>query len=449
MNQALQTLIERKVEGILTPIEIFIRKQAASGILLMLAVLCALVLTNSPLGYWLQAVADLPLGIYLGEKEFALSIATWISDGLLALFFFLIGLEIKREMLIGQLRYPRHALLVIMAAIGGMVVPACIYLLFNYNGPGHSGWAIPMTTDTAFAIGVLALLARHVSISALIFLAALAIIDDIFTIIIIALFYTHELHITPLVMALIPLSGLFFLNILGIRRGWIYAILGLALWWYIHESGVHATLAGLLMAMAVPARARIGQRSFIDKIKSQISDFEYSKKAGQAILSATRQHHLAADIGKTVRSASTPLQRWHSLFENPIAILVLPLFALFHAGVQLTHENIIFAVHSPVTLGIIFGLVIGKPLGVALFSIVAIRLKIATLPYQMSFKELVGVGLLAGIGFTMSLFIAVLGFEEHPNLVEPAKIGILISSIIAAIGGIIWLWNIRQDNQTI
>lgn len=332
-----------------------------------------------------------------------------------------------------------------MAAIGGMIVPALIYYGFNYGSHGQAGWAIPMTTDTAFAIGILALLSKRVSPSASIFLAALAIIDDIITIIIISIFYTHELHVAALYKALIPLGLLFLINFVGIRRGWVYTVLGIALWWYIHESGVHATIAGLLVAMAVPARARIGQRSFVDSIREQILNFEQRKEPGQAILKAPGQHKLAVDIGETVKEASTPLQRWHSLLENPIAIIVLPLFALFHAGVHLSYAIIADAMASSITLGIIAGLVIGKPLGVIVFSLIALRLNIAKLPDGMTFSEIVGIGFLAGIGFTMSLFIAVLGFEPYPELVAPAKIGILISSFIAAPLGVVWLLMARPQ----
>lgn len=422
----------------LTPLESFIRKQAAAGMLLIIATLAALLLANSSWNDRLITIAGMEFGIHLHRWNFGLPIAGWISDGLLALFFFLIGLEIKREMLIGKLRHVKHALLVLVAAIGGMVVPALIYIAFNYHGPGHHGWAIPMTTDTAFAIGILAFMARRISISASIFLAALAIIDDIITIFIIAIFYTEELHVNSLLLAIIPLTLLFGINSAGIRRGWIYALLGIVLWWFIHESGIHATLAGLLMALAIPARPQINQSGFIEKVRKQISHFEINTPPGQKILTSSGQHYLAAGIGETVMAASTPLQRWHSLMENPIAIVVLPLFALFHAGVFLSRETMAGALYSPITLGIIVGLVIGKPLGVVLFSWLALRTDRVRMPEGMHFRELIGIGLLAGIGFTMSLFITVLGFKHAPHLIEQAKIGILYASLLATALGILW-----------
>lgn len=445
---SLQTITERRIEGILSPLESFIRKQAAAGVLLMLATLIALVVANSPWQGLLKNIAGMEFGFHLRDWIFSLPIGQWVSEGLLALFFFLIGLEIKREMLVGQLRQPHRAFLVIVAAVGGMIMPALIYWALNCDGPGHSGWAIPMATDTAFAIGVLALLARHVSLSASIFLAALAIIDDIISILVIAVFYAHELHYGALLKAFVPLGLLFACNITGVRRGWIYAVLGGVLWWYVHESGVHSTLAGLLLALTVPARSRIGQRSFIDKIRRQITDFENEKEPGKNMLSSNSQHHLAEGIEETVRHASTPLQRWHASLENPIAIIVLPLFALFNAGVPLTGENVGHALTSSVAIGIIAGLVIGKPLGITLFSLLALRLKVAKMPDGMRFTELIGVGLLAGIGFTMSLFITVLGFEHHPDLIESAKVGILFSSLLAATLGAVWLYANRGMNRS-
>jgi Na+:H+ antiporter, NhaA family len=383
-------------------------------------------------------------GIRFHHWDFHFPIEKLINDGLLTLFFFLIGLEVKREMLIGQLRNPRQAFLIFAAAVGGMVIPALIYAFFNHLGSGHSGWAIPMATDTAFAIGVLALLARHVSIGVSIFLAALAIFDDIGAILVIAIFYTPQVDMRFLLYATASLALLFALNVMGIRKGWVYLILGIALWWFILESGLHATLAGLLMALAVPARSRISQRSFIAKIRRQISAFEVGEKNDQDILKSNSQHVLASDISETVNAASTPLQQWYSLLEPPIAIIVLPLFALFNAGIHLSPRTLIEAMASPVTLGIVAGLVVGKPLGITLFSLAALRLHLGKMPEGMVFVELIGAGMLAGIGFTMSLFITALGFKGHAELLEPAKAGILIASVLSASLGIIWLFLTRR-----
>lgn len=438
-ESSLQTLIERGAQRIFSPIESFIRKQAASGILLILALLIALALANSEWKAFLPALGSMEVGGYLQDRAFGMSILKWIGDGLLAVFFFMVGLEIKREVLIGEFRHPKHAVLVVMAALGGMLVPAFLYLALNYQGHAQNGWAIPMATDTAFAIGVLALLARHVSISATIFLTGLAIIDDIVTVVVIAIFYTSDFDTAVVIKACMILGFLFGCNLLGIRRGWIYLMLGTALWWYIHASGIHGTLAGLLLALAVPARSQIGQRSFIEKMKLQLFDFEQGKRSGEIMLESNSQHELADAMGSTIRAASTPLQRWHSGLATPVAIIVLPLFALFNAGVPLSVDAIKEALASPVSWGIMLGLVIGKPLGITLFSYIGIKLRLGTMPKNMTFHELIGVGLLAGIGFTMSLFIALLGFKEWPQFIEPAKIAILFSSLTAAMLGMVWL----------
>lgn len=444
IDLSLQTLIERRVEKMLTPLERFIRKQAAASILLILATLLALFLANSPWGHLIDSIAAMDIGLHLDKWNFNFPIEKFINDGLLALFFFLIGLEVKREMMIGQLREPRQVALILSAALGGMVVPALIYALINYDGTGRPGWAIPMATDTAFAIGILALLARYVSVGASVFLAALAIFDDIGAILVIAIFYTEQLHFAMLLYAMIPLALLFVINFMGIRSGWVYAVIGVALWWCIHASGIHTTLAGIMMAMAIPARSRISQRSFIERIRKQILKFEEGDKVDEDILKSHEQHLLMSHITHTVHAASTPLQHWYSLWENPIAIFILPLFALFNAGMVLSSDALALAISSPVTLGIIAGLVIGKPLGITLFGLAALRLNAGALPTGMRFVELIGAGLLAGIGFTMSLFISTLGFGGRPELLGPAKLGILIAFVLSATLGTVWLLFMRN-----
>lgn len=439
IDLSLQTLIEQRVEKMLTPLERFIRKQAAASILLVLATLIALFLANSPWDYVIHSIAAIETGIHFNHWHFSFPIKSLINEGLLTLFFLLIGMEVKREIMIGQLRKPRQVVLILSAALGGMVVPALIYTLINYHSTGQSGWAIPMATDTAFAIGILAILARYVSVGASIFLAALAIFDDIGAILVIAIFYTKQLDIAMLLYAIIPLMLLFAVNFMGIRSGWIYAVIGLVLWWCIQVSGIHATLAGILMAMAITARSRISQRSFIDRIRKQVVDLEEGDKVDNDILKSQEQHLQVSHIGDTVHAASTPLQHWSSLLDNPIAIFVLPLFALFNAGMFLSSDALTIAVSSNVTVGIIAGLVIGKPLGITVFSLAALQLSAGTMPTGMRFVEIIGAGLLAGIGFTMSLFITTLGFEGHTEHLEPAKIGILIASALSATLGTGWL----------
>ena len=373
----------------------------------------------------------------------------------MALFFFLIGLELKREILAGRLRHPQQISLIIMAAIGGMIFPALIYWCFNHGTAGAPGWAIPMATDTAFAIGVLALLAKRVSYGISIFLTAMAIFDDIGAIAIISIFYAHDLHIIALLYAGGVLAALFTVNAAGVRNGWIYAFLGIVLWACIYHSGVHATLAGLLLAVAIPARTRLGQTGFLEEVRALLSIFEkqqqdrHEQGLGSAILSASGQHSIATDISETIKAASTPLQRWESFLMNPVGIVVLPLFALCTAGVSLSGPDISAALSSTVTLGIIAGLVIGKPLGISLLVWIGLRLKAGKLPEGMTFSEVVGAGMLGGIGFTMSLFITALSFEHYPHMIDAAKTGILFASLISATAASVWVLLTSQEKAKV
>lgn len=444
VNAPLQTLIARRIAHILSPLEWFVRQQATASILLLLSTLLALALANSPWSDFIPSVADAKMAISVHYWSFNFSVLSFVNDILLSLFFLLLGLEIKREVLTGHLNHPRKVSLIVLAALGGMILPALIYFIFNGDNAGQAGWAIPTATDTALAIGVLALLARYVSISVSIFLAALAIFDDIGAILIIAVFYTASIDSHALLIALIIYILFGGVNLIGIRGNWLYIVLGIVFWWFIHESGLHATLAGLLMALTIPARSRISQRNFITLIRKQILDFEKHRGVDASILKSPDQHQQMAGMGETVRAASTPLQRWHTLLGTPIAIIVLPLFALFNAGVQLSSDAIGEAFLSPITQGVIIGLVIGKPAGVALFGLLAIKMRFGALPEGMTIHELIGVGILAGIGFTMSLFISMLSFEGQATFYEEAKIGVLIASAIAAPAGGAWFYLFRE-----
>jgi NhaA family Na+:H+ antiporter len=449
-DPTLQSFFEIRIETFLSPLENFIHKQTTAAILLALATILALILANSPWGSITKAVFDIEIGMVFHHWHFLLSFKEWVSSGLMALFFFLIGLEMKREVLAGRLRHPQQISLIIMAAVGGMIFPALIYWCFNYGTEGVHGWAIPMATDTAFAIGVLALLAKRVSYGISIFLTAMAIIDDIGAIIVMSLFYTHELHVGPLLSALAIIAVLLFVNIAGVRRGWIYALLGITLWVFIYNSGVHATLAGLLLAILIPARTRLGQTGFLEEVRALLAVFEIAQGERQnqgldtRILCASGQHSLAIDIEETVKAASTPLQRWENFLINPVGIVVLPLFALCTAGVSVSLPEMTSALSSAVTQGIIAGLVIGKPLGVLLLVLLGLWLKLGKLPEGMRFSEVAVAGMLGGIGFTMSLFITTLSFENYTHMIDAAKIGIIFASIISSITACLWVFMINR-----
>lgn len=433
-----QSRFEQRVARYLSPFQKFIDMQPATGILLIAATFMALLFANSGLHDTAEHLAELHFGFVLDDWAFLLSLREWVSDGLLALFFFLIGLEIKRELLAGSLRHRKHVLMIVVAACGGMMVPALIYTALNHGTPGQAGWAIPMATDTAFAVGILALLARFLSPAVAVFLAALAIIDDLGAILVIAFFYTQDLQMVALIRAAAVFTCLLLVNRAGIRRGSVYVLLGLLLWWYVYQSGIHATLAGILLAAAIPSRPKFSKATFIERARALLFTFEVRGDQQRKMLETPEQHSLAVQLEGVVKAASTPLQRWETFLGHPVMIVILPLFALLNAGVVLNAGSVGMALTSPVTQGIILGLVIGKPAGITLGAFLVYKAGWGVLPRGVRFREVIAAGLLAGIGFTMSVFIATLGFGEHPELVADAKIGILLSSLLAALLGSLW-----------
>lgn len=436
----LKTLIERKFASFFSPLEAFIYRQTTAGFLLIILASLSLVLANTPWHNTLDAVSQNKLGLVFGSHEFSLSIKDWVSHGLMALFFFLVGLELKKEILAGKLQHVREITLIVFAACGGIIVPALLYLAFNWHGEGHHGWGIPTATDTAFAIGILALMASRVSVGMTIFLTALAIFDDIGAILIISIFYPHNLHPEALIYAGGCFALLSLVNRAGIRKGWIYALLGILLWYFVHVSGIHATCAGLLVALTIPARPTISQKNFISNIQLLLTRFQQKETAGASILGSSKQHSIVTDIGENVTAASTPLQRWEDQLAAPIAVLILPLFALLNAGFPINTALLQHGLTSPVTLGIVAGLVIGKPLGILGFSYIGLKTRIGLLPKDVGMRELIGISCLAGIGFTMSIFFTTLSFPESSPLQELAKLGTLIASMISACIGVTWIY---------
>lgn len=435
-----QTLFEKRFSYFLSPLESFVHKQTTSGILLVVFSVLAFVLSNSHWHSILEDINLIQLGIAVNEWKFSLSINDWISQGLMTLFFFLTGLELKREFIAGKLSKAKEVRLVCASALGGILVPAFFYYLVNRNGLGEHGWGIPTATDTAFAIGILALFARRVSIGLTIFLTALAIFDDIGAIVIISVFYAHEVNVPAFITAAFIISCLIFANKSGIRAGWAYGIMGLMLWLCVQQAGIHPTLSGLLLAMTIPARASISQSRFIINIRSLITRFEQKQENDVSMLGSSSKHSLVSDIGQNVQAASTPLQRWEMGLIIPISVIILPLFALFNAGFPITEDLIVRGASSSVTLGIIFGLVIGKPVGILVFSYVALKTGFGTLPQGVRFQDIAGVAMLAGIGFTMSIFFTTLSFPENNELIELAKLGILVASLTSAICGSLWIY---------
>ena len=417
----------------------FIREEAIGGLLLLVAAVIALVWANSgAYGLYDRIWHDLKLGLSFGDFEMKYSLRHWINDGLMAVFFFMVGLEIKREVIAGELSTIRKASLPIAAAAGGMLFPALIYAALNFRDPAHlAGWGTPMATDIAFALGILSLLGKRVNINLKIFLTALAIADDLGAILVIALFYTDSINIAQLINAGIFLVILFGANRLGVRRTAFYAIVGfLGVWMAFMFSGIHATIAGVLIALTIPVRTKVTEKEYVEELCTLVNKFEAEKPNDNPMLTQ-RQSHLVSKISKLTDDANTPLQKLEHALHPITAYFILPLFALANAGVRI-EGNISDMLFHPVSLGIMAGLIAGKFIGIALFSRIMVKLKLAVLPEGVTWKQIYGIGLLAGIGFTMSIFISGLAFGSE-DLEHIAKVGIFSASFIAGIAGFLLL----------
>ncbi len=431
---------EKSFERILTPFEEFIHRQTTSGILLMGMAVLALVLANGPLASAYQQIAHTQISLNIGGWALEMTLHHWINDGLMALFFFVVGLELKRELLVGELANPRHAVLPIAAAIGGMVVPALVYFAVNPQGGAASGWGIPMATDIAFAVGVLALLASRVPKALITFLVALAIVDDLGAVMVIAVFYTDSIALGPLAAS----GGLFTLllvfNLGGIRNPIPYFIVAVLMWYALQHSGVHATLAGILGALSVPAKPKYDPVRFSEHVKKLMSRFDASHQPGKSIMTNTELRAVVQALENGVHSVEAPLQRLEHIWHMPVAYLVIPIFALANAGIPLSVDTLAENLSHPVTLGVLLGLVVGKFLGITGASWLVLKLGVAQLPKDTRLTQIAGVSLLAGIGFTMSIFVAELAFGGREDLLLVAKTGILAASLVAGVAGFIWLY---------
>ena len=377
-----------------------------------------------------------------------MSLHHWINDGLMTVFFFVVGLELKREILVGELAKLRNAVLPIGAAIGGMVVPALIYFALNPEGDAARGWGIPMATDIAFAIGALALLASRVPKALITFLVALAIVDDLGAVMVIAVFYTDTISLGPLAIA----GGLFGLlmafNLTGIRKTMPYFIVAVLLWYALLQSGVHATLAGILGALSVPAVPRYKPERFSEHIGELMQRFDASHQPGTSIMTNDKLRAVVQTLENGVHSVEAPLQRMEHVWHMPVAYLVIPVFALVNAAIPLEFTSLSETLGHPVMLGVSLGLVLGKFLGITGVCWLLLKLNLAVLPKDTRFTQIAGVSLLAGIGFTMSIFVAQLGFEDRQDLLLMAKTGILAASLLAGVAGFIWLYLVSKPVET-
>ncbi|MEM8966200.1 MAG: Na+/H+ antiporter NhaA [Bacteroidota bacterium] len=429
---------QEPIDILLSPLRRILAHPATSGLLLLFMVIVAMIWANSP---WEAVYHHLwEVHFTIGFPGFALdkSLHHWINDGLMSIFFFVVGLEIKREIINGELSSWKQASLPIAAAVGGMIIPALLYLIFNYGGEGASGWGIPMATDIAFTLGLLSLVGSRVPLSLKIFITALATVDDIGAVLVIAIFYTPDVNFVHLTIAgvclLVMLSG----SLLGIRSVWFYLFFGIVgLWTGMLLSGVHATLAGVLAALTIPARVKVEDQEYHHLLKSWSRHFAQAPSIGGPLISSD-QLHITLEVVKGSVRATPPLQRLEHVMAPLVTFGVMPLFALANAGVSVKGDILTMLAH-PVSLGIIVGLVVGKIGGIWLFSRIMATAGWGRLPKRSNWSQMGGVGMMAGIGFTMSLFIAELAFTD-PVLVQHAKIGILTASFLAAVTGMLWLY---------
>jgi len=415
----------------------FLHWEAAGSIVLLASAVVALVWANSP---WAESYDNLTytyLGVSLGEHSLEMSLKHWVNDLLMVVFFFVVGLEIKREMVLGQLSSFSKAILPVMAAVGGMLVPAGLYLMFNAGGPGQNGWGIPMATDIAFALGILALFGTRAPLGLKVFLTALAIADDMGAVLVIALFYTEEVRLLPLLIAAGCLVLISLAAQARMKRVGLFAVLIVVVWLGVFASGVHATIAGILLALVVPVRAQIDPKGFFETAKRSLATLEASEVTKDSMVDDDEQFTALADLSDATAGMLPPgvvLERYLHIGQ---AFVILPLFAFFNAGVNIGGD--LFAIlTSPISLGVIFGLVLGKQIGVMLFSWLVIKSGKATLPTGVTWAQIWGVSCLAGIGFTMSIFVDELAFND-PAIIDEAKVGILAASLIAGVIGYIVL----------
>ncbi|MCB1219681.1 MAG: Na+/H+ antiporter NhaA [Planctomycetales bacterium] len=432
--------LEKIRERVETQFQSFVRLESSGGIVLLGCAIIALIWANSPWGDTYYHLWKTKLAFKFGTFEMSHPLYHWINDGLMALFFFLVGLEIKREVLVGELNTVRKAMLPIFAAVGGMLLPALIYAFANRGTEFMDGWGIPMATDIAFALAIMAMLGKRVPLALKVFLTAVAIVDDLGAVLVIAFFYSGNLAVNMLLAAAGGLALAFIFNAAGVKRPLPYAIVGLVVWYFVHESGIHATIAGVLVAMAIPAGSSMRLNEFIERCRRLLTRMEQD---------TPHDSHHGNDYVVSIENACTdvepPLLRMEHALQPWIAYLIMPLFALANAGVVLSGDALSSLGHT-VAIGIGGGLLVGKLIGVASFTWLAVRLGVAELPQNVGWKQIGGVAMLCGVGFTMSLFIANLAFKDEA-LLATAKMGILCASLVAGVAGYLLLARTGQTAE--
>lgn len=430
---------ERTFDRIISPFEEFIERETTSGLILIAGTIVALFLANSVFRDAYAAVMHTRVGVTIGSWSLGMDLLHWINEGLMVFFFFVVGLEIKREIIVGELSDARSAALPVLAAVGGMIAPALIYHAINPGGDHVHGWGIPMATDIAFAISALVLIGKRIPKSITVFLVALAIADDLGAVLVIAVFYTRQFDYWSFAYAAGFLLLLVAFNLSGIRRNTPFLVAGTALWLALLSSGIHATIAGVLVAFCIPARGRYRPEVFGTRLNTLSQEFARTTRSEECLLKNVEQSAVLRTVDHELGLAQPPLQRMLDSFHLPVALLVIPLFALANAGITLDRASLADAWNHPVAIGIVAGLALGKGLGITLSSWLALRLGIATMPEGLLMRHIIGAGLLGGIGFTMSIFIAELSFGGAPHVLHIAKIAVIAGSLLSAALGVSWL----------
>ncbi len=433
------------MKDIVKPILRFIKHKINAGVVLLLATVAAMIVANTPLSdFYFNLFEKTYIDFKFEFWNLSKPLYYWINDGLMAVFFFLIGLEVKREIKIGELSTPKKALLPTIAAIGGMVVPALIFVLFNRNNHLYiNGWAIPVATDIAFALGVISLLGKRVPVELKIFLTSLAVVDDIGAVLTIAVFYTADISFYYLIIALAVWIVLFVLNKAGVRNIWIYIVIGIfGVWYPLLKSGVHATIAGVLVAFTIPMARKYNLKRFVDNVQISLNQFKNYFRPKKTMLTP-EQYDSIDDIKNYCNKVSSPLQRLENGLHKFTFYFIMPLFAFANTGIKFEDFDFNLFASRNLPLGIFSGLVFGKVIGISLFVFIFHKLKLIKLPLNVSFRQIIGAGFLAGIGFTMSIFIAELAFHND-ELINISKVSILFASLIA---GIIGFFMLRIKNN--
>jgi Na+:H+ antiporter, NhaA family len=413
----------------------FMQVEAASGVVMLAAAIAALIWANSP--DWESYFDFWHTEVFIEARIFSihLHLREWVNDGLMTIFFFVVGLEIKRELVHGELSNPRRALLPAAGALGGMLAPALIYTAINLGGAGAKGWGVPMATDIAFAVGVLSLLSRRVPFSLKVFLLALAIADDIGAILVIAVFYTSDINFLALGLAAATLAFVVILNRSGVRTINVYVVVGAVLWLTMLESGIHATIAGVALGLLAPASYFYNPETFATAAEDLVARFKLAQETGNEEI----QQGILAQMEDLTQGSEAPLDRLERALVGWVSFLIVPVFALANAGVHISGATADAAVQSHISQGIFFGLLIGKPIGIFLVTFIAVKARICEMPTNSTWLQVLGIGMLGGIGFTVALLITDLGFDNE-LFIDEAKLGVLTASAASGLVGFIFLW---------